>query len=253
VIEDTMFFPRLRRHAKWVFLFLAIAFALGFVGFGVGAGGVGFGDILKGSGSGSGVPSLDSARERVAENPSDPQAYRDLATAAQTNGETSEAIDALEGFTGLRPKDTDALRELAALYLLQIENASRDYQIAQVRAAFLAPSATVLQGITLGGRPLDPDPISDAVTTFYGTDLQTALGEAQQASSNAVATYRKIAAITPKDPSVQLELAEAAGTGGDIPTAIAAYEKYLDIVPPTDPTVQDVKSKLKQLRAGSPG
>jgi hypothetical protein len=36
VIEDTMFFPRLRRHAKWMFLFLALVFALGFVGFGVG-------------------------------------------------------------------------------------------------------------------------------------------------------------------------------------------------------------------------
>ena len=31
-----MFFPRLRRHAKWMFLLLALAFALGFVGFGVG-------------------------------------------------------------------------------------------------------------------------------------------------------------------------------------------------------------------------
>ena len=31
-----MFFPRLRRQAKWVFLFLALVFALGFVGFGVG-------------------------------------------------------------------------------------------------------------------------------------------------------------------------------------------------------------------------
>ena len=26
VIEDTMFFPRLRRHAKWMFLFLALVF-----------------------------------------------------------------------------------------------------------------------------------------------------------------------------------------------------------------------------------
>jgi len=42
-----MFFPKLRRNAKWVFLFLALVFALGFVGFGVGAGGVGFGVVLK--------------------------------------------------------------------------------------------------------------------------------------------------------------------------------------------------------------
>ena len=40
-IEDTMFFPRLRRHAKWMFVFLALVFGLGFVVFGVGAGGTG--------------------------------------------------------------------------------------------------------------------------------------------------------------------------------------------------------------------
>ena len=32
-----MFFPRLRRHAKWMFLFLALALGLGFVLFGIGA------------------------------------------------------------------------------------------------------------------------------------------------------------------------------------------------------------------------
>ena len=34
-----MFFPRLRRHAKWMFVFLAVALGGGFVIFGVGAGG----------------------------------------------------------------------------------------------------------------------------------------------------------------------------------------------------------------------
>ena len=33
-IEDTMFFPRLRRHAKWMFVLLALVFGLGFVIFG---------------------------------------------------------------------------------------------------------------------------------------------------------------------------------------------------------------------------
>jgi len=33
-----MFFPRLRRQAKWVFVFLAAVFCLGFVFFGVGSG-----------------------------------------------------------------------------------------------------------------------------------------------------------------------------------------------------------------------
>jgi tetratricopeptide (TPR) repeat protein len=253
VIEDTMFFPKLRRNAKWVFLFLAIAFGLGFVGFGVGAGGVGIGDVFRSAGSGTGLPSLSEARERVNENPRDPKAFRDLATVAQSEGNTAEAIEALEGFTALKPRDTDALRELAALYLLQVDDASRDYQIAEARAAFLAPTATVLQSISLDDRPLAADPISQAVSTYYATDIQTALSEAQQAASSSVSTYQKIAALTPKDPSVQLELADAARNAGDIPTAIAAYEKYIELVPATDPTVRDVRNLLKQLEAGTPG
>src|SRR5215471_1006200 len=87
VIEDTMFFPRLRRHAKWMFLFLALVFALGFVGFGVGAGGIGFGDVIKNA-AGGGGPSVSGAEKRVQENPQDAQAYRDLATAQQADGDT---------------------------------------------------------------------------------------------------------------------------------------------------------------------
>src|SRR5712691_11865882 len=119
VVEDTMFFPRLRRHAKWMFLLLAIMFGLGFVGFGVGAGGVGFGDILRGRGGSSGAPSVSEAQKRVAENPKDAQAFRDLSTALQTEGKTSDAIEALQGYLQLKPKNADALRELAGLYLAQ--------------------------------------------------------------------------------------------------------------------------------------
>ena len=113
VIEDTMFFPRLRRHAKWMFLFLALAFGLGFVGFGVGAGGIGIGDVFRGAGGASGVPSISDSEQRVLENPKDAQAFRDLATAHQAEGNTDEAIEALESFVALRPRNTDVLRELA--------------------------------------------------------------------------------------------------------------------------------------------
>ena len=53
VAEKTMFFPKLRRQAKWVFVFLALVFALGFVVFGVGSGGgIGLGDLFGTGGSG---------------------------------------------------------------------------------------------------------------------------------------------------------------------------------------------------------
>src|SRR5215475_5793349 len=80
-IEDTMFFPRLRRHAKWMFVFLAVALGGGFVLFGVGAGGTGVGDLFRGNGSGSGSPSVSSAQKQTEENPKDVEAWRSLSTA----------------------------------------------------------------------------------------------------------------------------------------------------------------------------
>ena len=64
-----MFFTRLRRHAKWMFVFLALAFGVGFVVFNVGSGGggTGIGDLLlTPEGSGTDAPSAGEAREREA-------------------------------------------------------------------------------------------------------------------------------------------------------------------------------------------
>jgi tetratricopeptide (TPR) repeat protein len=247
VIEDTMFFPKLRRNAKWVFLFLALVFALGFVGFGVGAGGVGFGDILKGATGDSGVPSLDSAQEKVNENPEDPQAFRDLATAAQAQQKTDVAIEALEGYVNLRPKDTDALRELAALYLQKASAAQERAQIYQARSDYYAPGAIRDSIFAIGGSPLETDPITNAVSTTYEQQISAAASEIQSASAQAVEQYRKITVAQPKDPSVQLELAQAAQSANDFATAVTAYEAFLKLAP-DDPTAPEVRRLLKQLR-----
>jgi tetratricopeptide (TPR) repeat protein len=248
VIEDTMFFPRLRRHAKWMFLFLAVAFGLGFVGFGVGAGGIGIGDVFRGTAGNAGVPSISEAEKRVSENPRNAQAFRDLATAHQAEGNTAEAIQALESFVALRPRNTDALRELAGLYLAQSTEAQQRAQDANLRAAYLAPGASIAGAIQLGGRPLDADPISSALSSELSQAISAALSEAQQASAKAVDMYRRMTVATPNDPNVQLELAQAAQDAGDAATAISAYEAFLKLAP-DDPTAVDVKRVLKQLRA----
>jgi len=247
-----MFFPRLRRHAKWVFLFLALAFGLGFVAFGVGAGGVGFGDVFRGSVD-SGIPSVSKAQERVNENPKDAKLWRELATALQAQARTDEAIEAIEGYVALRPRDEDALRELAALYLVQVGDASREYQLAEIRTAYLATSGAYFQSISLGGRPLDLDPISAAISSVLSTDSTAALSKAQTAATSSVEIYRKIATLRPDDPSVQLQLGDAAAGAGDSTTAIQAYRTYLELVPADDPTVRRVRSLIKELSAGTPG
>ena len=92
-IEDTMFFPRLRRHAKWMFVFLALVFGLGFVGFGVGAGGVGFGDVFRGGGGGGPV-----GRRRPGEDRGEPEGRRRRGRSSRRRcrpkGDTVGAIEA---------------------------------------------------------------------------------------------------------------------------------------------------------------
>ena len=95
--EDQLFFARLRRHAKWVFVFLALVFALSFVLFGVGSGSTGmgdslsnfFGDIFQRSAGGSDVGSLEKKTEK---NPKDAKAWADLATAQEQKENLDGAI-----------------------------------------------------------------------------------------------------------------------------------------------------------------
>jgi tetratricopeptide (TPR) repeat protein len=241
-----MFFPRLRRHAKWMFLFLALVFALGFVGFGVGAGGIGFGDVIRDAAGGGGTPSISDAEKRTFENPKDAQAFRDLATAQQAAGNTDDAIEALQSYVALRPKNTDALRELAALYLQKASAAQERAQIFQARSDFLAPGSIRDTIFQIGGSPLEPDPITNAVSTSYDREISAAVSELQSSSAQAVEMYRKITEIQPKDPSVQLELAQAAQSANDVATTIAAYKAFLKLAP-DDPTAPEVRRLLKQL------
>ena len=241
-----MFFPRLRRHAKWMFLFLALVFGLGFVGFGVGAGGVGFGDVIRDAAGGSGQPSISEAEERVLDNPKDAQAFKELSTAHQAAGNTDEAIEALENFVRLRPKNTDAMRELAALYLQKASTAQERLQIYEARRDILAPGAIVPTIFRLGDHAPEPDPITSAVSGIYETEISTAQSEVSSAASQAVAQYKKIAEVHPTDPSVQLQLAQTAQSAGDITTTIAAYEAFLKLAP-DDPTAPDVRRILKGL------
>ena len=245
-----MFFPRLRRQAKWVFLFLAVVFALGFVGFAVGAGGIGLGNVFEGVAD-DGVPSVEEAEKHAAENPQDAKAFRDLAQAHQVAGDTDGAIETLERFVALKPRNTTVLRDLAALYLTKAGEAQQRAQEANLRAAYLAPGATFASSILIDDKPLDPDPISEALSASLSTAVSTALGEAQQASASAVGTYEKIAAATPRDPSVLLELAQAAEGAGDTAKEIQEYERFLRIAP-ADPTAPGAKRQLKELRASLP-
>jgi len=245
-----MFFPRLRRHAKWMFVFLALVFGLGFVIFGIGSDqGTGIGDLLRDQGVGSDTPSLEEARERVEKNPNNAKAQRDLATALTVEGKTDEAIVALTRFTGLRPRDESALRELAGLYLTKANRRQQDAEIAQQRANYLTGGSTFTEPLQLPeGATLEPDPIVEAVSTEANKSVSAAYTAAQLAFRSAAEAYEKVVLLAPKDPNIQLELGQTAQRSGDFPRAIEAYERFVELAP-DDPSTPIVKQQIKQLKA----
>ena len=251
-IEDTMFFVRLRRHAKWMFVLLAVIFAGGFVIFGVGANnaGTGIGDVLAGGGGSDGVASVSDARERVEENPKNADAQRELATALATDGRNDEAIEALTAYVGLRPDDQDALRELAGLHLTEGNLRQQEAQNAQTRGAYLSADSSFREPLKLGkdGATLGADdPITTAITTEANEAINAALGEATGAYNQAVGTYERLVKVVPNDPNVRLELAQTAEQVRDYPKAIAAYQQFLKLAP-DDTSAEIVKAQIKQLQ-----
>jgi tetratricopeptide (TPR) repeat protein len=234
-----------------MFVFLALVFALGFVVFGIGSDqGTGIGDLLRdGGGQSSGNISVSDARKLVKANPKSADAQRALATSLQADTQTDEAIVVLNRYLALKPKDMDALRELAGLHLGRATSLAQDAQNAQARASYLTFGSAFSSPLDLGnGATLGPDPIDTAVSTEANQIVTEAYTKSQAAYREAELTYDRLATVAPDDPNVQLELAQAAQQSGDLPKAIAAYEKFLKLAP-DDPSAPIVKQQIAQLKA----
>jgi cytochrome c-type biogenesis protein CcmH/NrfG len=243
-------------HAKWAFVLLAVVFALGFVFFGVGSGSTGISDALQNAFNfgNKGGTSISKLQNKVAKHPADATAWRDLATALEQKQRTQEAVDALERYTALRPKDQGALAELASQYGTLAGTYSADYTAARQSAAgqespaaAFAPAASSPFGKAFANPAALGDPISAAVTSLASTREQTALSQFQSAQTSAENAYKRIAALSPNDASVQIQLGQAAQAAQDAPTAIAAFKKFLKLAP-TDPLASQVKQALKSLQ-----
>jgi tetratricopeptide (TPR) repeat protein len=248
--EDLMFFPKLRRRAKWVFLLLAIAFGIGFVAFGVGTGvgGTSIGDVLRDIiGQQSAAGSLDDAQKKAAENPRDADAQLAYANALQARGRTQEAIAALERYTVLAPKDTDALRQLANLWGSlaakagqERDDATNQAQLASVGSSLAAPDSPFLQDI-------DQNRIAQAIALEANARASAARQRAQSAAARQQKVYESLSLLIPDDPSIFLSLGLAAESATDIQSAIAAYEQFLQLAP-NDPSAAQVKQRVEFLK-----
>ncbi len=253
--NEALFFIRLRNRAKWVFVFLAITFTLSFVLFGVGTGFGGLQDILLQNSGVAGGPSENDARDRIADNPKDAQAYRDLATALQNQQKSEESIVPLARYLELEPGDIDSQRELAALYLQQADQYRTQAQLAQLALQTDVPGAAFQPSSESPiGNALSSDPITDALSGRHNETLNAAFTKMTDALSNAVAAYKVVASAQPNDSAIQFELAQTAETANDLPTAIAAYKRFLKLAPDDQsaPAVEERIALLEERVAPTP-
>ena len=252
-----MFFPRLRRQAKWMFVFLAIVFGLGYVIFNVGGSipGTGLGDVLQGLGQTSAAgPSVDESNDKIKEEPNNPQGYRDLATALQRENRNAEAIAPLERYTQMRPTDREALRQLGALHMAQARSYEEQGALARAQLTELT-----------GGDVLNPNSQSQFGQAFanpqitalesqkFNQQLNNAFLGSQQEYKDATRVFNKLVAVTPdnleaEEPLIFLQLGQAAQSAGDLKAAVTAYERYLEVAPDSAsaPAVKDALPALRK-------
>jgi tetratricopeptide (TPR) repeat protein len=251
--EQQMFFPRLIRQAKWVFVFLALVFAVGFVAFGVGGNipGTGFGDILQGGGGGSAGPSAGEARDNIKDNPRDPTGYKQLGEALASDGKQDEAIAAYEDYLGLRPRDADVKRTVAGMYLSRANNARDEYANvyaqyqSQTGAGLFGPSQDSPFGRALGGK------IDQEFQSIYSERLNEMNQRMQNAFGRAATLYSQIVATHPDDEALlQLQLGDSAYQARRIPLAIKAYKAFLKLSP-DDQNAAYARQQIAALEAGA--
>jgi tetratricopeptide (TPR) repeat protein len=249
-----MFFPRLRRQAKWVFVFLAAVFGFGFVFFGVGSGSGGISDALQGNfsflgGGGSGTSSAVSKAEKaIKKHPNDASAWKDLGSAYLVSNKPGKANGAYLHALRLRPKDTDALTQVASYYTTRGTDQQNKAALAQGDAPLTI--ATVLGDTSSPvGQALGSDPVSQ----LYSQRSNLAFQKATTEFKSAEAYYKRLAPLRATDANTQFQFAEAARAAGDYKTALVAYRRVIKVAP-NDPSAATAKYWVTTLAgANLPG
>ena len=250
--EEQLFFSRLRRHAKIVYVLLALVFVFSFVLLGVGSGSNGISDALQsffGSNSGSSVGSQISDKQKaVARSPKDVNLYLDLAGLYQSDNQEAKALaDAAEGAAGgaAEPRRDQPDRE-------HLRRPGRPR-----RPTTTAPSSPSTARTWRTSPGLDTSsPLGQALTSDpYTQGLQTQLNDAY---TKVTAAYQKVAGVykqaaqvakgTSDEPNALLQWASAAQSANDVTTAITAYQRFLKVAP-DNANAPAVRQTLAQLQA----
>jgi tetratricopeptide (TPR) repeat protein len=250
-VEQTMFFPRLRRQAKWMFLLLAFVFAGGFVFFGVGSGS-GIGDLLRGNfnifgnNSSSSSSGVKSALKRTEQHPNDAAAWSALANAYSTEGKLGKANTAFEHVLKLRPNDLDALQRVSGYYENRATEKQTEANALMAQAPLTDASVRGISPSTPLGQMLGQDPLAQQVTT----KASTLYADSQSLIQKDEKLYARIAKLQPDDVSTQFHYAQLADYVGNSKAAIAAYQKVVKLAP-NDPAARQAKQRIAALKASA--
>jgi cytochrome c-type biogenesis protein CcmH/NrfG len=249
--EDQLFFSRLRRHAKVVYVLLAVIFAGGFVFLGVGSGSGGIGDLLQGNFFGNGGSSTSSQisdkQKAIQQHPRDVNLYLDLAGLYQTDNKESQALAALQNAQKIAPRNVDLINRIAGIYSAQAAREADRYNTLLTAYGQNAASPPGVDTSTELGQAITSDP--------YTQGLQRQLNEAYTkvtgSYTKAESVYRQAATAakgTSGEPTALLQWASAATSANDVNGAITAYERFLKVAP-DDTNAPTVRQTLAQLKA----
>jgi tetratricopeptide (TPR) repeat protein len=243
-----MFFPRLRRQAKWMFVFLALVFGVGFVIFGVGSSlPSGVADLIRNNGTAT-EASISDAQDTVAKEPRNAQAQLELSRAYQRDGDLEKAIPPLAKASRLEPRNQNFLTELASIYQQQ---ASIQQDIAQTANAEYQ-SASGITSLASGTTQqlFQAGALDQTILDDVSKRGQEANGKATTALGNVAATYKKLTELAPRDSQNWLLYAYAAQAAGKTDNAIAGFKQFLKLSP-DDPSAAQIKGAIKSLQQSS--
>jgi len=246
--NQDLFFMKLRKRAKFVYVLLAVLFAVTFAFLGVGSGqGGGLDQLFQGINIfHSGGNAVSSAQKYISKHPNDPKGFRDLATAYEAKGDTSNAASALQEYTNIKRNDAKAWNELAGLQVTQAQNYLQQYQSASANKQLAAPSQSFLPTGKLG-TALGTNQAEQVQASRFDSEVQNLAQRTQLAYSNAVSSYGQVTRITPDDPDAWFQLAQTAQQSGDYTQAVKGYKKYLALNP-TSTSKSQIEALIKQLQ-----
>jgi Flp pilus assembly protein TadD len=246
--NQQLFFVRMRRSAKPMYLILAVLFAATFAFLGVGSGSGGLSQLFDNLNlfhhSGT---SISAAQKQVDKHPNDPKALRALITAYEAHGSTDLAISALQQYTSLRPKEASAWNELGGLQTQNAQSLVTAYQQAYSSELLAAPSSVLAPaGSSPVGKALGTNPIEQTAAGQVSSIVTDLGSKAQNAFAGAVTAYQKVASLEPRNPNAQFQLAQSAQTAGNNTVAVSAYKRYLKLNPDSS-TASAVRKLIKEL------